>query len=289
LGVGDTSPHTRAVIVEDVDGSGPLTGVKQIVAGWNHACARVTGGQVRCWGLNGDGQLGDGTPTTRPTPVVVSNPSGSGPLTGVTQLSAGLASTCARLTTGQAVCWGNNSNHQAGDGTNSDRFRPVSVRNSSNSSPLTGIAQVATGNFFSCARLTSGQARCWGVPPGGATELPLAVMNPTGTAPLTGIRAVAAGPNTACYVLESARVRCAGANMKGQLGDRTLTFRSHPVSMVNAEGTTLMSGVVSVAPGQHHTCVRRTGGGVQCVGGNGVGQLGDGSGVDTARPVGVRR
>ena len=38
-----------------------LTGATQIDAGDNHTCSRLTSGQLRCWGLNSDGQLGDGT------------------------------------------------------------------------------------------------------------------------------------------------------------------------------------------------------------------------------------
>ena len=44
-----------------------------ISAGLNHTCALLSDGTVRCWGLNLDGQLGDGTIFNRLTPVVVSS------------------------------------------------------------------------------------------------------------------------------------------------------------------------------------------------------------------------
>jgi alpha-tubulin suppressor-like RCC1 family protein len=51
-----------------------LTGVAELALGWDHSCARFTGGDVQCWGLNNAGQIGDGTtmdkPTPTPTPVV---------------------------------------------------------------------------------------------------------------------------------------------------------------------------------------------------------------------------
>jgi hypothetical protein len=40
-------------------------------AGWIYTCTIVLGGEVRCWGSNGSGQLGDGTTMSRLTPVAV--------------------------------------------------------------------------------------------------------------------------------------------------------------------------------------------------------------------------
>jgi alpha-tubulin suppressor-like RCC1 family protein len=41
-------------------------------AGWYHTCARLTDGSIWCWGANDNGQLGDGTKTSRsqPKPIV---------------------------------------------------------------------------------------------------------------------------------------------------------------------------------------------------------------------------
>jgi alpha-tubulin suppressor-like RCC1 family protein len=47
------------------------SGAAQIAFGVAHGCLRTTGGEVRCWGVNRSGELGDGTKLDRrrPTPV----------------------------------------------------------------------------------------------------------------------------------------------------------------------------------------------------------------------------
>lgn len=78
-----------------------LQGVRAVAAGGKHTCVLTTSGGVKCWGYNAEGQLGDGTTTSRLTPVAV-----VGLSTGVTAVTAGLAHTCALTTSGGVKCWG---------------------------------------------------------------------------------------------------------------------------------------------------------------------------------------
>jgi len=50
-----------------------LSGVMQVAAGGGHACALMGDGTVECWGLDLEGQLGDGITMSR-HPVAVQMP-----------------------------------------------------------------------------------------------------------------------------------------------------------------------------------------------------------------------
>lgn len=100
----------------------------KVTTGRDHTCslsAAPTAG-VRCWGSNGNGQLG-----------VPKNPLDFGSwiytpslvqgIDGVTQVSAGSQHTCARLSGGAVKCWGDGFYGQLGNGQSADSFAPVSV------------------------------------------------------------------------------------------------------------------------------------------------------------------
>lgn len=69
------------------------TTVVSLSAGYYHTCVALSGGTAYCWGLNANSQLGDGTTTTRLSPVAVLTAAAT-PLTGVSQIAAGGGHTC---------------------------------------------------------------------------------------------------------------------------------------------------------------------------------------------------
>ena len=111
--------------------SGLGSGVVQVVAGNYHSCALTSAGAVWCWGYNFDGNLGDGTTDTQPTPVAVSGLGGD-----VVAIAADGDHTCAVTSGGALFCWGANDNGQLGDGTTTDR---------STITPVTGLGKWRDG------------------------------------------------------------------------------------------------------------------------------------------------
>lgn len=69
LGNGTSGERTYKNTPVDVVGLG--NDVVALTAGDWYTCALTAAGQIKCWGYNGYGQLGDGTTTHRSTPVDV--------------------------------------------------------------------------------------------------------------------------------------------------------------------------------------------------------------------------
>ena len=146
--LGDGTTMDRSVPRDVV---GLATGVTAVAAGGGHSCALTSGGGVKCWGSNAYGQLGDGTTTTRRTPVDV-----SGLASGVVGISAGGAHTCALLSGGAVKCWGRNVEGQLGDGSTANRAVPVNVAGS-----VTGT-RISAGGGHTCVVTSAGGLKCWG-------------------------------------------------------------------------------------------------------------------------------
>ncbi len=112
-GVVSPTSATNPVLV-----SGLSTGVESVALGSAHSCAIVNGG-VKCWGLNGNGQIGDGSTLAREIPVAV-----YGLNFGVQGLGLGQYQSCA-VEGGGVVCWGKNGLGQLGNNSLLDSSVPV--------------------------------------------------------------------------------------------------------------------------------------------------------------------
>jgi alpha-tubulin suppressor-like RCC1 family protein len=300
LGGGDFDDSSLPVTVRNVGDTGPLQNVLQIGGESDGACAVLTNHQVRCWGEDDYGQLGNGLPEENSNlPVTVKGVGGSGVLTGIARLGGGYDNNCAATQTGQGRCWGYVGAGALGNGTDtSDSPVPVVVRNAGNGQPLTGITQITQGGYHGCARLTNGQARCWGdndegePGTGGTNDNTRAVLVrlPNGS-PLTGIVTIKAGDYSTCALLDTGRVRCWGEDEYAQNGDGTVespTFRKYP-NLVHGTGNTgILTGATQLGGESYHYCVRLNNGQARCWGYDSYGALGNGSSNTTPYPVRVQ-
>ncbi|HEU4409169.1 MAG TPA: hypothetical protein VFS43_28180 [Polyangiaceae bacterium] len=156
----------------------------QVFTGFDHACALLEGGKLRCWGANDKGQLGYGD--TLPvgavpnrTPETMGNVDIPGE---VTQVALGYQRSCA-LTKGVPVdgggtedglvyCWGFNEDGSLGYGSKGDNrgdgpdetprtIGAVNVRQTNGETAWRAQQLAGQWGHF-CAVTTEGALRCWG-------------------------------------------------------------------------------------------------------------------------------
>ena len=278
LGDGSTENKSTPVSV-----SGLSSEVTAISSGNFHTCALLVTGGVKCWGYNGEGQVGDGTTVNRITPIHV-----SGLTSGVLSISSGGNHSCALIESGDVKCWGYNAYGQLGDGTTTDSVYPITV-----SGLTAGVSSVSAGFVHTCVLMDTGGVKCWGHNANGAlgdgtTTLRLV---PTDVPELSsGVSAISSGHGSlsftgahTCALMDTGGVKCWGFNFYGQLGDATSMNRTSPA---NVSG--LPSGLAGISAGGVHTCAVLSTGGAKCWGQNHYGQLGDGTTSSRINPITVR-
>lgn len=209
--------------------SGLGSGVKAIVANSVHSCALLNTGSVQCWGGNYYGQLGDntaGSANHRATPVAV-----VGLSSGVAQIWAGRDHNCVLMENGAVKCWGLNSSGQLGNGSTQNQSTPVDV------SSLGGtVLELAGGGDHTCARLSEGSVKCWGLNDSGQLGDGTTTnrLTPVDVPNLSGVLVITAGRRHTCAFLNNNQVKCWGLNDNGQVGDGSATTRKTPVYVVEA-------------------------------------------------------
>ena len=114
----------EANVVLESSGSSFAYSNNKVSAGYHHSCAILDNGDVKCWGRDQYGQLGDGgTNTDTNTPSSTAIDLGTGRT--AVAVSAGGYHTCAILDNGDLKCWGKDNYGQLGDGgTNADTNAP---------------------------------------------------------------------------------------------------------------------------------------------------------------------
>ena len=233
------------------------TGIAEVALGRDHGCARLENGGVWCWGLNDQGQLGDGTLIDKAQPSQVAS------LRDVVRIAAGQDHTCALQADHTLWCWGSGSNGQLGDGQSEDSTGPVQVL-------LEDVSEVSMGDDFSCAIAGGGEVYCWGENEHGQAGPDFDEVRVTPTRIEVGAVALslATGENHACALLEGGTVACWGGAELGQLGDDSLIERGTAAPVLGIDRAT------AVVSGRNHACAVVEGGALWCWGSNERGQLG---------------
>jgi len=260
-----------------------LNRVRKMALGNEHACLVTENGSPFCWGRQLNGQVGNAVNTginlttaagVYPSNVaqVCANPSCSVFLTNVTDISASNSHTCALTASGQAHCWGLNTEGFLGD--NSTTLRTVAT-------PVAGgllFSKIEVGINHSCAiEMSTNKIMCWGLNTSGqlgygtfhATNtnangrrlLPAqthyVTTSSNSTHHLTNVHDIASGETFSCAIAGANRqLFCWGLHANGRTGlnltTGTVAFAT-PV-MINYSTNTPMTNVQKIALRNQHAC-----------------------------------
>jgi alpha-tubulin suppressor-like RCC1 family protein len=261
LGDGTTTNHSAPAHVSGVSNVGT------VAAGGNHTVIQKLDGTLWAWGSNSSGQLGNGTTTNSSSPTQITS------ISSVSDVIAGSDSTLFLKSDGTIWGCGNNANGQLGDGTTTNRSTPVQANG------LSQIVAIAEGASHTIALKADGTVWTWGrnvngqLGRTGTTTIPQAVPG------LTGVIGVGAGGNSSIAFKSDGTVWAWGDNIYGQLGIGSTTSKSTPTQTVG------WSNLASVAIGGNgHTVAVKLDGSIWTVGNNALGQLGNGTVVNSSTP-----
>jgi cysteine-rich repeat protein len=285
-----------------------------VVAGYQHACAILGDGRLKCWGANARGQLGIGSAEARVgaaademgpnLPAVFSD--------GVSDVAVGDYHTCA-IRDEAVYCWGDNVERQLGPGRSAQReLTPVTVQvggtpasicaagalsavqlasgqvlawgvgfTTLRTAPFSGAARsIACGDLL-CAVLESDEVECWD--PDEATPLALTLAEHGASSP----KQVDAGTGYACVLGEDGDVRCFGENSWGNLVSGTSAAQVGNLPANQAWPAALVgANVAALSVGGYVTCARYTDGTAKCWGFGYYGVLGQPSRASIGNPLG---
>lgn len=222
LGIATTTNDSTPMAVPFPSG---VTGWAKVYAGGSHVVAIGNDGNLYTWGLNTNGQLGNGTTTQSTSPIEITVPG----VTSWKAVAAGDAMSFAIGSNDSLYSWGYNNFGQLGDGTTTQRTSPVTVQLPNgvlakvvSAAGNSALAVGTDGNLYAWGRNINGQ-----LGQGNTTDqkLPVIFPLPAGVAPVKPI----SGQYFNAVLASDGNIYASGSNGNGQLGDSTLTQRTSPV------------------------------------------------------------
>jgi alpha-tubulin suppressor-like RCC1 family protein len=238
----------------------------------------IRNGELWGWGLNGNGQLGDGTTTDRTSPVRI------GTDTKWAGIAEGAFHSIGLKSDGTIWTWGSNNAGVLGDGNiNNVQTSPKQVGSDNK------WISVAAGQFFSFGIKSDGTLWAWGSNSGlfgvnggqlgDGTTINRRIPVKIGTD--NKWVSISSGFYHTLGLKSDGTLWAWGNNSNGQLGDGTNTDKTSPVLM----GTD--NNWVSITAGGYHSLGLKSDGTLWAWGENSSGSLGDGTTINKNTPVQV--
>jgi len=199
----------------------------EIAVGFYHNCGLTSAGTAHCWGLNDQGQLGDGGTDTRPRPVDVTGDQV------FKSLTAGGRTTCGITLDDALLCWGDVRHADAASAEGLTTPTRVAAEHQ--------FAVATTSGYHTCGVTPAAATYCWGSNTFGQLGVARvdSICGPFQCTPVPQ-EVVSAPPFTdlalsrafSCGLTADGAAHCWGGNEHGQLGDGTRTDRWDPLPVI---------------------------------------------------------
>jgi alpha-tubulin suppressor-like RCC1 family protein len=268
LGNGGTAQYNYPVEV-----SANATDWAQVDAGGGTTCAVKTNGSLLCWGMGGNGRLGNNGMNDSLVPVTEATFA-----TNWAKVSLGGAGACATTTDGKLFCWGAGTEGRLGNNGTADSLVPVQEYTAASDWGF-----VATGNAATCASKANGSLHCWGSGTNGlrgTNALKQSVVPVPVEQHSAGWNTVAMGSQHACGIRSSGTVFCWGQAAGSRLGNKYTGLQFVPTPE-----STMAENWKQVDAGSGHTCAVKTDGRLFCWGSGFSGRLGHNATYSMLIPV----
>jgi len=239
----------------------------QVATGALYTTALKSDGTLWSWGFGGQSQLGDGSTTSKTTPIQI------GFDNKWTSIANGASHSVALKSDGTLWAWGFNGQGQLGDGTTTSRNMPTQIGTDNT------WTSIACGNNYTLALQSDGSIWAWG----GNVQGQLGDGTTTNRSLPTRIGsaswvAIAAGESHSMALMKDGSLWVWGSNNYGQLGDGTNVNRLFPKYLGYGAWT-------SIAAQGFHSIALKANGTLWTWGWNQSGQLGDGTNNDRNTPA----
>lgn len=221
LGDGTLVTPSYPVQVKNPSGSGALTDITKIDAGYSHSLAVNSDGTLWAWGLNLYGQLGNDDPPleeywgdNKLLPVQVEGENGIGILDGVIDVASGIMMSYALRNDGTVWQWGMNISNL-----------PIQVE-TSESGYLSGITKIFANDFKCFGIKADGSAFSWGYNTYGELGVgnensilrPTQMLGEDGTSHMTDVSSIGTGEQLTFVLQNDGTLYACGYNQYGEFG-----------------------------------------------------------------------
>jgi alpha-tubulin suppressor-like RCC1 family protein len=259
--IGNGSTTTTNDLPINISSFGSLSGrtIIQVSAGIAHIAVLDSTGQVHCWGLGSNGQIGNNTTTSiNSLPINVSS-FGSLSTKTVKQVICGGSHTLALDTSNVVHAWGLNGNGQLGNNSTTQSLIPIAINSFGSLSGRT-VIQLAGGYSHSLALDTLGELHAWGSNTSGrlgngTTTQSLVPINISSFGTLAGVSvsSIDAGDVHSLAVDTNGGLHAWGGDNYGALGNGASSTSNVPILISGNFGSLISRTVKQVSGSLYNT------------------------------------